>query len=132
MFVLENASYGHTQIIKSSYEAINDFFSAVLSGTKDFSKDIFTEYLSDSEKGWPDNTAVELAFDNVDSKNADFIAYMFYQMTGKEKQLSNWGDYTNWGDYMNLVQEISDLLVLGDEYDQPIALFDYVWPLSFE
>ncbi|MDE0426113.1 MAG: DUF262 domain-containing protein [Candidatus Poribacteria bacterium] len=127
MLVLEDATYSHTQIIKSSYKAIDGFFSSVMSDKSSFSKDSFAKCLYNSCGGWPDDKDVATAFENVNSKNADFITYMFYQMTGNEEQ--RYGQKPlNWGLYMKLLQEIADLLALGDGSDGPVSLFSSVWP----
>ncbi len=130
MLVLENAAHSHKQIIEDSYKAIDCFFSSVVSGAITFSKNSFAKCLHNSNGGWPDNKDVKTAFRNVNSKNADFIAYMFYQMTGTEEQ--QYGqEPLNWGKYMELSKEIADLLTQDDEYNSPVTLFSHIWPEPF-
>ena len=130
MLVLEDSAYSHTQIIEDSYKKIDCFFSFLVSSTRNFSKELLVQYLCNSERGWPSDANVQAAFSNVNSKNADFIAYMFYQMTGKEEK--RYGQKPlNWGEYMCLSQKISDLLAQDDyEPSSPITLFSQIWPES--
>ena len=65
-------------VAKTSYERINAFFLTLIA-EDELSVQEFATFLSENAM-WPDDSEVEDALKRADSKNADFISYIFCQM----------------------------------------------------
>ena len=124
MLVLENAECNHAQIINESYDNIISFFLDVVTEVCTYTTTSFARFLD--EKGSPMDIEVIGAFEQANSKNANFIAYVIYKIASVE---SNVYEYEmpalNWGDHVALLTEIQGRLA------DPAGLndvFNHLWP----
>ena len=80
----------HVSINKVSYEKIKELFSQAAEHNK-FSAKELAEFLFEE---WPNDEQVTEAFKQSESKDPDFISYIFRQMRGwKEEEAALYGEY---------------------------------------
>lgn len=122
MLVLENAECNHAQIKRESFKNIEEFFSDIVTNNATYSKDLFVNFLEN--RGVPNDIEVMTAFEQVNSKNAAFIAYVFRRIASEEKRV--YGMPTlNWGDHVELSTEIRNRL---EDLTDLNNVFSHLWP----
>ncbi len=124
MLVLENAVCNHAQIIKESYDNIISFFLLVVREVCPFNTESFANFLN--EKDAPNDIDVINAFEQADSKNANFIAYVLRRIESEEINVYGYGmPALNWGDHVALLTEIQRRLADPTELNN---VFSHLWP----
>ena len=129
VFVLENAAYNHAQIIADSYTYINSFFSAVVTGGVPFSIGSFAQFLRN--ENWPENQDILDAFNQLNSKNVDFIAYLFREIVewDKKRTLLYGREPLRLGAHKDLLERIQHLL--DKDPGRLMETFNEIWPPPF-
>lgn len=129
MFVLENTAYNHAQITKESYNNIVNFFSEVVAKRATFSTKSFATFLQ--KCSWPCRDEVINAFEQADSKDFNFITYIFREIVKWDKERSSlYGQKPlSWGEHEDLSRKINDLL--RNDSDKLMEIFNEIWPPPF-
>ncbi len=130
MFVLEKTAYTLAEITKESYDNIVGFlFEVVTKKDVTFSTEAFAKFLQKHE--WPDEDKVIKAFEQADSKNFNFITYMFHEIVKWDKERSSlYGqEPLSWGEHGDLSRKIEELL--KDDSDKLMEIFNEIWPPPF-
>ena len=119
LLVLENATCSHADIKVECYKNIESFFDNVVKHGQDFCTESFVDFLINNSD--IEDEAVLSAFDNVENKNAEFIAYVL-------NRINNWvlnPRTLSWEEHVDLITEIrkrlGDSTGLMDEFNQ-------LWP----
>ena len=101
----------HISTNKESYEIINEFFTDVLRRGA-FNIEEFAKHLSET---WPSDPAISGALRGAESKNAEFISYLFRQMRDWTENWTVWlgedaldlqNQMTLLGEIWNYIEEI--------------------------
>ena len=117
-------------VAEVSYERINDFFVKLIT-EDEFSVQEFATFL-DADAMWPDDLQVEEALKESDSKNADFISYIFGRLKNwKEAQIMLYDAPLDLKEKAALLAEIQGNVAFIRQDDQKLQelkqTFNEVW-----
>ncbi len=107
MFVEGSTKDSHEDIIEDSYTCIKGFFREAIKGPP-FSAKTLAESLKSK---WPDDSRVQDAFTESDSKDPNLIRYIFHRMETFREEIENYNwSFPSLGKELELSEKMQEIL----------------------